>query len=138
MGSSICKARGDDEMDLKKHLVSGSENKSRTSRSWSSVREFFDGKRPENNAALTTFLLLNTMIGSGILNQPYVFYESGIVGAIFGFIVASVLTWLGLLILNGSGVKVFIFVFAPPLCHPTSLPIPTNQSAFNSTTEKIL
>ena len=39
---------------------------------------------PSNSANLTTFLLLNTMIGSGILNQPYVFRTSGIWGGIAG------------------------------------------------------
>lgn len=41
---------------------------------------------PNNSANLTTFLLLNTMIGSGILNQPYVFKMSGIWGGIAGYV----------------------------------------------------
>ena len=38
----------------------------------------FSALHPTNSAYLTAFLLLNTMIGSGILNQPYVFRESGL------------------------------------------------------------
>ena len=67
---------------------------------------------PSNSAALTTFLLLNTMIGSGILNQPYVFMESGIVGGLLGFIVASLMTWAGLIILNESGVKMNVLDYS--------------------------
>ena len=67
---------------------------------------------PSNSAALTTFLLLNTMIGSGILNQPFVFKESGVVGGIIGFIIASIMTWLGLLILNEAGVKAGVFEYS--------------------------
>ncbi len=46
------------------------------------------------------------MIGSGILNQPYVFMKSGMVGAICAFIVASVMTWLGLMMLTICAMKV--------------------------------
>lgn len=42
-----------------------------------------------NSAHLTTFLLINTMIGSGILNQPYVFMKSGLIGGLIGFIIAG-------------------------------------------------
>eukprot|EP01036_Dinobryon_divergens_P028613 gene28613-37589_t len=72
----------------------------------SGVTESFALEHPTNNAYLTTFLLLNTMIGSGILNQPYVFYQSGIVGGFLGFICASIGTWLGLLCLTAAGVHV--------------------------------
>lgn len=56
-----------------------------------------------NSAALTTFLLLNTMIGSGILNQPYVFYQSGLLGGLGGFIVASLATWGALQLMTAAG-----------------------------------
>lgn len=48
----------------------------------SSFSQRFSFVNPNNSAALSTFLLLNTMIGSGILNQPYVFEESGILGGV--------------------------------------------------------
>jgi len=65
----------------------------------------FSALHPANTAALTTFLLLNTMIGSGILNQPYVFRESGIIGGILGFFVATIGVWTGLLCLTAAGIK---------------------------------
>ena len=36
-----------------------------------SANSSFSAHHPTNNAYLTTFLLLNTMIGSGILNQVF-------------------------------------------------------------------
>lgn len=65
----------------------------------------FSALNPENSGWLTSFLLLNTMIGSGILNQPYVFKESGIVGGLLGFLLASTATWTGLLCLTAAGMK---------------------------------
>ena len=67
---------------------------------------------PANSGYLTCFLLLNTMIGSGILNQPYVFYESGVVGGVIGFILSAVLTWIGLLILTDSGIKLGVYNYS--------------------------
>jgi amino acid permease len=58
---------------------------------------------PTNSALLTGFLLLNTMIGSGILNQPYVFRESGWIGGLAGFFVTAMATWAGLLLLTDAG-----------------------------------
>lgn len=72
----------------------------------------FSAVHPQNPAPLTTFLLINTMIGSGILNQPYVFYESGILGGIFGFIVAATATWLGLVLMTAAGVEVNVFEYS--------------------------
>jgi len=65
-----------------------------------------------NSAALTTFLLLNTMIGSGILNQPYVFRESGILGASVAFVIASLATWIGLMVLTESGIYVNVLEYS--------------------------
>lgn len=48
----------------------------------STFSQRFSFVNPNNSAALSTFLLLNSMIGSGILNQPYVFAESGILGGV--------------------------------------------------------
>ena len=64
----------------------------------------FSALHPTNSAILTTFLLLNTMIGSGILNQPYVFMQSGILGGLLGFALASIATWTGLLCLTAAGI----------------------------------
>ncbi len=65
----------------------------------------FSSLNLQNSAALTTFLLLNAMIGSGILNQPYVFKQSGLVGGLLGFIIAATATWTGLLCLTAAGIK---------------------------------
>lgn len=64
----------------------------------------YTGQVANNSAALTTFLLLNTMIGSGILNQPYVFSKSGVIGGSIAFIIASLATWVGLMILTEVGI----------------------------------
>lgn len=60
---------------------------------------------PANSAELSTFLLLNNMIGSAILNQPYVFKESGIVGGLLGFFITAVAAWTGLLCLSAAGIQ---------------------------------
>lgn len=64
----------------------------------------FHTMNPQNSAGLTIFLLINTMIGSGILNQPFVFKESGIIGGLLGFLLASTATWTGLLCLTEAGI----------------------------------
>ena len=64
----------------------------------------FSKFHPTNSAPLTAFLLLNTMIGSGILNQPYVFRRSGLIGGVIGFIIATWATWTGLLCLTEVGI----------------------------------
>lgn len=43
----------------------------------------------QNPVPLTIFLLINTMIGSGILNQPHVFAASGLLGGLIGFVIAG-------------------------------------------------
>lgn len=65
-----------------------------------------------NSAGLSMFLLLNTMIGSGILNQPYVFMKSGIVGGLVGFVIASLGTWGGLLLLTEAGLSTGILEYS--------------------------
>jgi len=72
----------------------------------------YTGQMANNSAALTTFLLLNTMIGSGILNQPYVFRESGILGATLAFVIASLATWIGLLVLTETGIYVNVLEYS--------------------------
>ena len=57
-----------------------------------------------NSANLSMFLLLNSMIGSGILNQPYIFSQSGLLGGLIAFIVAAFFTWGGLMLLTEAGV----------------------------------
>ena len=54
---------------------------------------------------IAVFLFLNAMIGSGFLNQPYVFYLSGILGALILYIPATSFTWVGLVMLTEACVK---------------------------------
>lgn len=72
----------------------------------------FSALHPSNNAYLTCFLLLNTMIGSGILNQPYVFRESGLIGGAVGFLFATAFVWTGLLCLTAAGIHVNILEYS--------------------------
>lgn len=64
------------------HALDDPETNSRLEYSSTFEKRFHEFKNPNNSKYLTTFLLLNTMIGSGILNQPYVFYASGFIGAV--------------------------------------------------------
>jgi solute carrier family 38 (sodium-coupled neutral amino acid transporter), member 11 len=69
-------------------------------------------KLASNSSALTIFLLLNTMIGSGILNQPFVFRNSGIFGALIGFVLATFATWLSLNIVTDVGIHVHVLEYS--------------------------
>ncbi len=48
-----------------------------------------------NSNIATLFLLLNTMIGSGIIVQGYVFAQSGILAALFEYVVISIMIYTG-------------------------------------------
>jgi solute carrier family 38 (sodium-coupled neutral amino acid transporter), member 11 len=58
-----------------------------------------------NSMLMTGFLMLNAMIGSGILNQPEVFSQAGIGSAIIMFMVAAGFIWLSLIVLIECGIK---------------------------------
>ena len=77
-----------------------------------SMTSSFSKMHPTNSGYLTAFLLLNTMIGSGILNQPYVFRESGLVGGVVGFMIATAGIWTGLLTLTEAGIHVNILEYS--------------------------
>lgn len=96
------------DIETKKAKLLGDVETGSRNNSVSSIKSGFssNSELPQNSSYLTTFLLINTMIGSGILNQPYVFSQSGIVGGIFGFVLASSSTWLGLVFLTASGLEV--------------------------------
>lgn len=68
--------------------------------------------QPKNSARLTCFLLLNNMIGSGILNQPYVFMTSGYLGALLGFAFASVGVYVGLIVLTEAGLHANVLEYS--------------------------
>ena len=64
------------------------------------VSSFVEELPPTDNSIATSiFLVLNTMIGSGILNQPAVFQDAGIVGAVILYIIGAICTYLGILVL---------------------------------------
>jgi hypothetical protein len=50
---------------------------------------------PSNTRTMSAFLVLNSMIGSGIFNQPYVFSKAGLGSAILLLSVSAVFIWLG-------------------------------------------
>ena len=57
------------------------------------------------------FLFLNYMIGSGILNQPYVFEQCGIIGAFILYILACYFTWLGLMLITETALFTSVFEY---------------------------
>jgi len=61
---------------------------------------------PENGELGTVILLINTMIGAGILNQPYVFSKAGILGACVLYVLALGTVWLGANLVVQAGRKV--------------------------------
>ncbi len=87
----------------------------------------FSALHPANSAYLTTFLLINTMIGSGILNQPFVFMESGLLGGLLGYILAATATWTALLCMTETGLAYNILEYSS-LAH----------RAFDKTGEKLV
>lgn len=98
-GASVSTEEGDNYAQSHKEMEDRADRASRLSYSSS-----FSAMNPHNSAWLTAFLLLNTMIGSGILNQPYVFRESGIVGGLLGFTIATIAVWTALLCLTAAGI----------------------------------
>mmetsp|Transcript_28078 Transcript_28078/g.36793 ORF Transcript_28078/g.36793 Transcript_28078/m.36793 type:complete len:514 (-) Transcript_28078:164-1705(-) len=75
------------------------------SRTMSADLDVFDRNDPENGKPGTIFLLLNTMIGSGILNQPQVFSEAGIIGTLILYLIGGYTIHLGLILLIETGLK---------------------------------
>ena len=55
-----------------------------------------DLKRPKNNLVFTIFLILNTMIGSGVFAMPFVFRSCGVVTATFMILITTILTCVGM------------------------------------------
>lgn len=60
--------------------------------------------KPSNSKTMSAFLILNSMIGSGIFNQPHVFSQAGLVGATLLLTVASVFVWIGMIALVEVGI----------------------------------
>lgn len=66
----------------------------------------------KNNFTTTYFLLLNSMIGSGILVQGYVFYKSGIVVVLFEYIIIGTMNYAGVEVLIACAQYTNIFNYA--------------------------
>jgi sodium-coupled neutral amino acid transporter 11 len=69
-------------------------------------------KTPLNSPTVTIFLLLNSMLGSGMLNQPEVFHNSGLVGGIIGYVIACIASWYGLVVLTEAGMHTNILEYS--------------------------
>jgi len=61
-------------------------------------------ERKKVGPKLTAFLLLNAMIGAGILNVPYTFKQSGVVLGCVIFLFFGFLTWFSLVALIQTGI----------------------------------
>ena len=58
-----------------------------------------------NGFGKTVFLIVNTMIGAGILNMPQVFAKSGLLLGLGMFAVTAWATWAGLVLLVRVGME---------------------------------
>lgn len=67
---------------------------------------------PNNSAKMSLFLLLNNMIGSGILNQPYVYMNSGFAGASLAYIIAVPACYVGLMLMTAAGIQEHILEYS--------------------------
>uniref|UniRef100_A0A6V2Y555 Amino acid transporter transmembrane domain-containing protein n=1 Tax=Heterosigma akashiwo TaxID=2829 RepID=A0A6V2Y555_HETAK len=67
--------------------------------------DVYESNAPENGIGGTMFLLLNTMIGSGILNQAQVFSEAGVIGTLLLYVAGGYTIHLGLELLIKAGVR---------------------------------
>lgn len=65
-----------------------------------------------NSSIATVFLLLNTMIGSGIIVQAYVFSQSGIVSTIIEYVVIGTMMFYGVEMIIKVAVRRDIFDFS--------------------------
>lgn len=66
----------------------------------------------KNSLVMTGFLLLNSMIGSGILNQPQVYESAGMLTATIMSVCAAALIWLGIIALVDNGVEHRIYDYS--------------------------
>ena len=66
-------------------------------------------ERPKNGKIMSVFLILNTMIGSGVIAIPYVFMSTGIVVGVFTLIITAILTWIGIIVLIDVGIDQNVF-----------------------------
>lgn len=66
----------------------------------------------QNSHLATVFLLLNTMIGSGIVVQPYVFSQAGVVVTLWAYLIIGVMIYFGVDMLIRAAEKVGIYHYS--------------------------
>lgn len=78
----------------------------------------------DNSRLSTVLLLLNTMIGSGILVQPYMFSQTGIIIAFFEYIIISQFLYRGIQMLVRSAELTKVLSSNPKNTNPSPNPKP--------------
>ena len=71
-----------------------------------------DTKFQTNTGTMSSYLILNSMIGSGIFNQPYVFSKSGVGYGVILTSVTALFVWLGMVALIEAGVHTSTYDFS--------------------------
>jgi sodium-coupled neutral amino acid transporter 11 len=71
----------------------------------------------DNSAMSTTFLLLNSMIGSGILVQAYVFKETGLILATFEYIAIGCMIYAGVDLTTRCADQIQVFDYSRMATH---------------------
>lgn len=66
----------------------------------------------KNSDLSTVFLMLNSMIGSGIVVQAYVFSQSGIIVCVFEYIVIAIMNYVGITLLVQCAEETKIFDYS--------------------------
>ena len=66
----------------------------------------------KNTRTMSSFLILNSMIGSGIFNQPYVFSQSGVGTGVILLTSASFFVWLGITAMIETGIQTSTYDFS--------------------------
>ena len=71
-----------------------------------------DTKFQTNTGTMSSYLILNSMVGSGIFNQPYVFSKSGVGYGVILTSVTALFVWLGMVALIEAGVHTSTYDFS--------------------------
>lgn len=79
---------------------------------WVIIPEDGHEVKVENSNLSTAILLINTMIGAGIIVQAYVFSQAGLVSAIFEYIIIGIMIYFGVEMLAISGENRQIFDYS--------------------------
>ena len=80
--------------------------------SWIMKPEEGDHVQLKNSDISTVFLLLNYMIGSGIVVQAYVFSQSGIIVCVFEYIVIGIMNYVGVNLLVQCAEETRVFDYS--------------------------